>query len=96
MPTVDLHSTLQFISTNSYAIMVVLGFIVGLISRILMPGPDPMGIIMTTLLGIAGSFLGAFGADQAGLVVTGSLPHFAMSVAGSFAILTVIKFVRNV
>lgn len=39
---------------------IVFGFIVGLIARFLMPGPQPMGFILTTLLGIAGSFVGGY------------------------------------
>jgi uncharacterized membrane protein YeaQ/YmgE (transglycosylase-associated protein family) len=35
------------------------GLIVGIIARFLMPGPQSMGMIMTALLGIAGSFVGA-------------------------------------
>lgn len=93
---IDFNAIMQFLTTNSYAIMIGLGFLVGLVSRILMPGPDPMGILMTTVLGIAGSFVGAYGAESAGFVVSGSLPHFAVSVAGSFALLTVYKFIRNV
>ena len=40
--------------------MIVFGFVIGVIARFLIPGPQPMGIIMTTLLGIAGSFLGGY------------------------------------
>ncbi len=37
---------------------IVFGLIIGIIARFLMPGPQPMGIILTTFLGIAGSFVG--------------------------------------
>jgi uncharacterized membrane protein YeaQ/YmgE (transglycosylase-associated protein family) len=37
---------------------IVFGFVVGAIARFLMPGPQPMGVIMTTILGIIGSFVG--------------------------------------
>ncbi len=37
---------------------VVLGFVAGLVARAIMPGKQPMGLAMTTLLGIAGSFVG--------------------------------------
>jgi uncharacterized membrane protein YeaQ/YmgE (transglycosylase-associated protein family) len=37
---------------------IIFGLIVGLIARLLMPGRDPMGLVATTLLGIAGSFVG--------------------------------------
>ncbi len=40
--------------------LAISGLIVGLIARFLMPGKDPMGLIMTAILGIAGSFLGTF------------------------------------
>lgn len=39
---------------------IVFGFVVGVIARFLMPGPHPMGFIMTTALGIAGSFVGGY------------------------------------
>ena len=38
--------------------LIFFGFVVGLIARALMPGPQPMGFIKTSLLGIAGSFVG--------------------------------------
>jgi len=40
--------------------MSIFGLVVGLIARLLMPGRDPMGLIMTAVLGIAGSLLGTF------------------------------------
>ena len=39
---------------------IVVGFIIGLIARAIMPGTQHLGIIMTTLLGIAGSIVGGF------------------------------------
>jgi uncharacterized membrane protein YeaQ/YmgE (transglycosylase-associated protein family) len=39
---------------------IVLGLIAGAVARLLVPGPDPMSIPMTVLLGIAGSFVGGF------------------------------------
>ena len=39
---------------------IILGFVAGLIARAVMPGRQPMGFIATTLLGIAGSFMGGF------------------------------------
>jgi uncharacterized membrane protein YeaQ/YmgE (transglycosylase-associated protein family) len=40
--------------------MIVVGLIVGFIARALVPGPDPMGVGATILLGIVGSFVGGF------------------------------------
>jgi len=39
-------------------LFIIFGFVVGLIARAVMPGKQSMGIVMTTLLGIVGSFLG--------------------------------------
>ncbi|HEY5599332.1 MAG TPA: GlsB/YeaQ/YmgE family stress response membrane protein, partial [Candidatus Manganitrophaceae bacterium] len=39
---------------------IIFGAIVGVVAKLLMPGPDPGGFIMTTLLGIAGALLGGF------------------------------------
>jgi uncharacterized membrane protein YeaQ/YmgE (transglycosylase-associated protein family) len=41
-------------------VLVIVGFIVGAIARLLMPGRDPLGILGTIALGIAGSFVGGF------------------------------------
>lgn len=38
----------------------IFGLFAGLIARFLVPGPDPMGLIGTILLGVAGSFMGGF------------------------------------
>jgi uncharacterized membrane protein YeaQ/YmgE (transglycosylase-associated protein family) len=52
------------------------GLIVGALARLALPGPDPMGIGMTILIGIAGSFIGGlivallFGRNGAGIVVS--------------------------
>jgi len=40
--------------------MIVIGLIVGLLGRLIVPGRDPIGILATILLGIAGSFIGGF------------------------------------
>ena len=41
-------------------VLLIVGFFVGAIARLLMPGRDPMGCLATSLLGIAGSFIGGF------------------------------------
>ena len=41
-------------------VLLIVGFIVGAIARLLMPGRDPIGVLGTIVLGIAGSFVGGF------------------------------------
>jgi uncharacterized membrane protein YeaQ/YmgE (transglycosylase-associated protein family) len=39
---------------------IIVGFIIGLFARAVMPGAQHLGFMMTTIIGIAGSFFGAF------------------------------------
>ena len=41
-------------------VMIVVGFLAGLLARAIVPGSDPMGLVGTTVLGIVGSFIGGF------------------------------------
>src|SRR5215510_9485997 len=63
------------------------GLIVGLIARLLMPGRDSMGLIMTSILGIVGFFLGTF----LGRNLFGKGPYYQarwlMSILGSLVLL---------
>jgi uncharacterized membrane protein YeaQ/YmgE (transglycosylase-associated protein family) len=61
----------------TYIILLALsGLVVGALARLALPGPDPMGIGMTILIGIAGSFIGGlitallFRRNGAGIVVS--------------------------
>ena len=67
--------------------MAVVGLIVGLIARLLMPGRDSMGLIMTAVLGIAGSFVGTF----LGRNLFGKGPYYQarwlMSILGALVLL---------
>jgi uncharacterized membrane protein YeaQ/YmgE (transglycosylase-associated protein family) len=45
---------------------IVFGFVVGLIARAIMPGKQGMGLVMTTLLGVAGSLIGGLIASALG------------------------------
>ena len=41
-------------------VLLIVGFVVGAIARLLMPGRDPLGVLGTIVLGVAGSFVGGF------------------------------------
>jgi uncharacterized membrane protein YeaQ/YmgE (transglycosylase-associated protein family) len=47
--------------------MLIIGLIAGALAKLIMPGKDPGGIIVTILLGIAGSFVGGLLANMLGL-----------------------------
>ena len=65
----------------------IFGLIVGLIARFLMPGKDPMGLIMTSILGIAGSLVGTY----VGRMLLGKGPYYQarwlMSILGALILL---------
>jgi uncharacterized membrane protein YeaQ/YmgE (transglycosylase-associated protein family) len=69
---------------------IIVGFIVGLIARAIMPGAQNLGFIMTTLLGIAGSVIGGLIARLFSKPAPGSAFHpagFIMSIIGAIILL---------
>jgi uncharacterized membrane protein YeaQ/YmgE (transglycosylase-associated protein family) len=68
---------------------ILLGLIVGALAKWIMPGPDPGGMIVTILIGIAGAFVGGFLATQLGFgTVTGfNLGSLAIAVGGALLLL---------
>ena len=65
----------------------IIGFIVGVIAKIVMPGRDPGGVIMTILLGVAGAFLAGLVGRMAGWYAPGTGPGVFASVLGAMALL---------
>jgi uncharacterized membrane protein YeaQ/YmgE (transglycosylase-associated protein family) len=74
---------------------IVVGFIVGLIARALKPGNDRMGIIFTTLLGIAGAFLARFAGQAMGLYTANEPAGWIASVIGAIVLLVIVGMVRG-
>ena len=68
---------------------ILMGLIVGLLAKWIMPGPDPGGFIMTILLGVAGAFVGGFIGTTVGLgSVTGfNVGSLGLAVAGALLLL---------
>ena len=68
---------------------ILFGLIVGVVGKLLMPGRDPGGFILTILLGIAGALLGGFIGKSLGLYQPGEPAGFVMAVIGSIIILLI-------
>jgi uncharacterized membrane protein YeaQ/YmgE (transglycosylase-associated protein family) len=69
---------------------IIVGFVVGLVARAVMPGAQSLGLIMTTLLGIVGGIVGGFIARLFSKPEPGSSFHpagFIMSVIGAVIVL---------
>lgn len=68
---------------------IVLGLVVGILAKWIMPGRDPGGLVLTIAIGIAGALVGGFLAAQLGLgSVTGfDLRSLAIAVGGALLLL---------
>ena len=68
--------------------IVLIGFVAGIIARLLMPGPNkPIGFVVTTVLGIAGAFLATIVGDAAGLYRPGQGAGLIGATVGALVIL---------
>jgi uncharacterized membrane protein YeaQ/YmgE (transglycosylase-associated protein family) len=65
----------------------IIGLIAGAVAKMLMPGKDPGGWIVTMILGIAGSFVGTWVGRTFGLYREGQAAGFVMSVVGALILL---------
>jgi len=74
----------------SFIYMAVVGFIVGLIARAVLPGTQSLGIILTTVLGIAGSYAAGFLGQAMGWYRAGQSAGFIGSVLGAVILLFVV------
>lgn len=78
-------------------IWAVLGLVVGTLAKYILPGKDGVGLITTSLLGLAGSVIGVFIANYIGLTTqVGELSFFSFifAVLGSIVLLIILKIVK--
>ncbi len=76
-------------------ITIIVGFIVGLIARAILPGNHSMGMIMTALLGIAGSLVASYGGAMLGLYQQGTAAGWIASVVGAIVLLLIYGMVAK-
>jgi len=76
---------------------IVMGLIVGAIAKVIMPGDDPGGFIVTILIGVAGAFVGGFIGSLAGLgTVTGfNLASIGLAVVGALVLLYGYRLIKS-
>ena len=70
---------------------VIIGFLVGLVARFLKPGDDKSGLIMTTILGIIGAFVGSFIGQAFGIYGPNERAGFIGAVAGAIVVLAIVN-----
>jgi len=74
---------------------ILFGLVVGIIAKLLMPGRDPGGFIITALLGIAGAVVGGFVGRALGFYGPGEAAGFLMSTLGAVILLFIYHKVRR-
>lgn len=72
---------------------IIIGLIVGIVAKFLMPGRDPGGMIITILLGIAGSFVANYIGSAAGWYAPGEPAGFIASVIGAIVLLLLYRMI---
>lgn len=75
--------------------MCLIGLVAGALAKLIMPGKDPGGIIITMLLGIAGSLVAGFLGRAVGWYEAGQGAGLIMSVVGAILLLAVYRLLKR-
>lgn len=71
----------------------IIGLIIGVVAKLLMPGRDPGGCIITMLLGVAGSFVASYLGEKMGWYEQGQAAGFIASVIGAMLLLLLYRLI---
>jgi len=75
--------------------VILIGLVVGALAKLIMPGKDPGGVIVTILLGIAGSIVGTWIGRAVGWYQTDQSAGFIMSLVGAIILLAIYRLIRG-
>jgi uncharacterized membrane protein YeaQ/YmgE (transglycosylase-associated protein family) len=74
---------------------ILIGLIVGVVAKFLMPGKDPGGFVVTTLIGIAGALIAGYMGQGLGWYLPGEPAGFIASVLGAMLLLFLYRMVKG-
>ena len=74
---------------------IIIGFVVGVIAKLIMPGSENMGFIVTTLLGIAGSLVATYVGQAMGWYEAGQGAGWIGSIVGAFVLLWIYQKLQS-
>jgi uncharacterized membrane protein YeaQ/YmgE (transglycosylase-associated protein family) len=74
---------------------IIIGLIVGAVARLAVPGKHPTGLIVTAVIGIAGSVLATAGGKAAGFYHSGQSASFLASIVGAIVLLLLLQAVSG-
>lgn len=69
----------------------VIGLVVGLLARLVTPGPNPRGIVVTIVIGIVGAVIATYGGQALHLYAPGEPAGFFGSVLGAVVLLVLVR-----
>ena len=75
--------------------MCLIGLVAGALAKLIMPGKDPGGIIVTMLLGIAGSLVAGFLGRSLGWYQEGQGAGLILSVVGAIILLAIYRLIKR-
>jgi uncharacterized membrane protein YeaQ/YmgE (transglycosylase-associated protein family) len=78
---------------NSLLGWILIGLVAGVLGKLIMPGKDPGGFIVTILIGIAGALLAGFVAAQMGWRIENGWQSYAAATAGAVVLLALYRMV---
>jgi uncharacterized membrane protein YeaQ/YmgE (transglycosylase-associated protein family) len=81
------------LESYSWLWWIIIGGIAGAVAKLLMPGRDPGGCIVTILLGIAGAFVAGWLGHAVGWYRTGEGAGFIAAIVGAFVILAIYRLI---
>ena len=74
---------------------IIIGFVAGAIAKLIMPGKDPGGFIITTLIGIAGALIATYLGHLIGWYKAGQGAGFIGAIVGSIILLLIYRLIRK-
>jgi len=86
---------MELFGSSNWLYIILIGFIVGVLARLLKPGKDSMGIILTILLGIAGALLAGWIGQATDYYQPGEPAGFIGALLGAIVILVVVGLFRR-
>ncbi|MBP1599418.1 MAG: transglycosylase-associated protein [Acidobacteria bacterium] len=75
--------------------IIIIGFVAGAVAKLLMPGKDPGGFLITTALGIAGAVISTYLGRFIGWYQTGESAGFIAAIVGAIIVLVVYRLIKK-
>ncbi|MEO5867458.1 MAG: GlsB/YeaQ/YmgE family stress response membrane protein [Sphingomonas sp.] len=80
---------------NSFLGCILIGLVAGVLGKVIMPGRDPGGVIVTILIGIAGALLAGYVSPYFGLRIDNGWQSYAAATAGAVVLLALYRLVTS-